>query len=296
MPSLMARMIGGLLRTTGVLRKRYSDGPGFEARIAQSREKPDRPTAKMQASLDISQTTFEGQPVWHFAPKYRPGVPRMLYFHGGGYVYPAVSVHWQFYAHLAEKHGIAITAPLYPLAPEAGAAETTEWAMAYYRHFLEGHAGHFVLAGDSAGGGLASVVAQTARDQGLRQASGLLLICPWLDVSVSDATQPAIEPRDCVLTIAGAQAAGRMYARNLPLDDPRVSPLYGNWDGLPSMKLYGGGDDILLADARWLATRLPSAHYIEGDGLMHDWPIFFLPESRTAQADMAIFAIKCTGN
>jgi epsilon-lactone hydrolase len=296
MPSLMARVIGGLLRTTGVLRKRYSDGPGFDARIAQSRLKPDLPTVKMRAAVDISQTTFEGRPIWHFAPRDRPTSAHMLYFHGGGYVYPAVSVHWQFYAHLSAKHGIAITAPLYPLAPEAGAAETAEWATDFYCHFLENHAGSFVLGGDSAGGGLASVVAQTARDQDLRQASGLLLICPWLDVSVSDPSQTAIEPRDCVLTIDGARAAGRMYARDLPLDDPRVSPKYGNWDGLPSIKLYGGGDDILLADARWLAAKLPSAHYIEGDSLMHDWPIFFLPESREAQAQMGAFVIKCTGN
>jgi epsilon-lactone hydrolase len=292
-PSMMARIIGGILRTTGVLRRRYSDGPHFDTLIAQSRVNPQLPTDAMKRASNVSMSEFDGRPLWHFAPKTRPVSAHMLYFHGGGYVYPAVDVHWKFFAHLVRHYGLAITVPLYPLAPESNALQTTDWAGRCYRDFLTLHDGPFVLGGDSAGGGLAAVVAQSARDQGLRQASGLLLICPWLDVSLTDPSQPAIEPRDCVLTIDGARAAGRKYAGGLPLDDPRVSPVHGNWGGLPQMLVYGGADDILLPDARGLAAKLPSATYVEGDGLMHDWPIFFLPESRRAQAQMADFIMRC---
>ena len=52
MPSLTARLISTLLRTTGVVRRRFSDGPGFEGRIAESREKQPFPTAKMRARLE----------------------------------------------------------------------------------------------------------------------------------------------------------------------------------------------------------------------------------------------------
>lgn len=291
MTSLAARAIGGFLRTTGVLRRRYSDGPAFDAQIARSRLRPDLPTAKMQAELNISKTQFGARDVWHFAPREKPATGHLLYYHGGGYVYPPVSVHWQFYAHLARTYGLAITAPLYPLAPEAEAAATTMWAMLHYRHYCDCHSERFALGGDSAGGGLASVVAQTARDYDLRQASSLLLVCPLLDVSLSDPLQPAMEPRDGVLTIGGARAAGRKYAGKLPLDDPRVSPIHGDWNGLPATLIYGGGDDILLPDARALAAKLPEALYVEGEGLMHDWPIFFLPESRKGQAQMADFII-----
>jgi epsilon-lactone hydrolase len=295
MPSLIARLIGAVLRTTGTYRKRYSDGPGFEARIAGSRAAPDLPTAAMKRKLTVEERQFEGRSVWHIAPKDRAPVAHILYFHGGGYVYPAVDVHWKFYAHLAQKYGLAITAPMYPLAPEAGAQQATEWTMAAYRHFLDNHGGKFILGGDSAGGGLAAVVAQQARDAGLREADGLLLICPWVDVSISHPDQTKIEPRDCILTIDGVRMAGLLYAREVALSDPRVSPIHGLWNNLPSALVFGGGDDILLLDARAVAAKVPTADYVEGAGLMHDWPIFFLPESRKAQARIAEFAVKHAG-
>ncbi len=289
MPSLTARLIASLFRLTGSLRKRYSDGPDFLKNIEASRAAQQYPTARMRKRLDVRESPFAGRTIYRIAPKDRPVTGHMLYWHGGGYVYPAVDVHWAFLAHMAEKHGIVSTAPLYPLAPEACAAESVDWAMRFYREFTPDRAGPFIMAGDSAGGGLCSVVAQAARDEGRLLPRALILICPWLDLSVSHPDQLAIEPRDCVLTIGGAQAAGRLYARDLPLDDPRVSPLFGDWGGLPPILSFGGGDDILLPDARALKAKLPSVDYVEEAGLMHDWPIFFLRESRAAQARMADF-------
>lgn len=289
MPSLTARLIASLFRMTGTLRKRYSDGPDFLKNIEQSRVEQQFPNSKLRRKVDIRETEFEGRKIYRFAPKDRPVAGHMLYWHGGGYVYPAVDIHWQFLAHMAEKHGIVSTAPLYPLAPEASAEESVDWAMRFYREFTPDRAGPFIMGGDSAGGGMCAAVAHAMRDEGRLMPKALILICPWLDVSVSHADQAAIEPRDCVLTINGARAAGRLYARNLPLDDPRVSPLFGNWQNLPPILAFGGGDDILLPDARRLKEKLPAIEYIEEAGMMHDWPIFFLRESRDAQARMAAF-------
>lgn len=289
MPSLAARLIATLLRTTGTLRKRYSDGPGFELRIAESRSQQQFPGPKMRARVEVSESEFEGRRVFRIAPKNRSASAELLYWHGGGYVYPAVDVHWQFYAHMAEKHGIAITAPLYPLAPEADASVTHDWAMRYYRAFVAERPIPFIMGGDSAGGGLCAALAQASRDEGLPLPRALVLICPWLDISVSNPEQVTIEPRDCVLTVSGAQAAGRLYASAMALDDPRVSPIHGSWQGLPPILAFGGGDDILVPDARALKEHLPAVEYVEAAGMMHDWPIFFLRESRQAQAQMAEF-------
>ncbi len=289
MPSLTARLIASLFRMTGSLRKRYSDGPEFLNNIEQSRTEQQYPGAKLRKRVDIRESEFQGRKIIRFAPKNGKATGQLLYWHGGGYVYPAVDIHWQFLAHMADKHGIVTTAPLYPLAPEASAKDAVAWAMNFYREFTPDRAGPFIMGGDSAGGGLCAAVVQQARDEGRILPKALILICPWLDISVSHPDQPAIEPRDCVLTINGARAAGRLYAKDLPLDDPKVSPLFGNWDGLPPILSFGGGDDILLPDARRLREKLPAIDYIEEAGMMHDWPIFFLRESRTAQARMADF-------
>jgi epsilon-lactone hydrolase len=290
MASLLARIIATALRTTGSLRKRYSDSPDFLERIAASRQNPDLPTAKMRADLDVRETYVAGRSVWTLAPKDRAPTGHLLYFHGGGYVYPAVDVHWNFMAHMAKVHGLSVTAPLYPLAPEASAAETAAFGLAAHKAFLADHDGPFIMGGDSAGGGLTAVVAMAARDTGLRAASGLLLVCPWLDGSGNHPDQVAIEKRDCVLTLGGIRAAAKLYARDLAIEDALVSPIHGDWQGLPPILCYGGGDDILVTDARALKAKLPSIDYRETAGLMHVWPIFFLRESRAAQAEMADFA------
>jgi epsilon-lactone hydrolase len=291
MPSLTARVISWVLLKTSIYKKRYTGGPDFLDIIKTARaEKPQLPTAAMHAKFAVSVEELDGRQIWRMAPTDKAPTAELLYYHGGGYVYSPADVHWKFYAHLVETYGIAITAPLYPLAPENSATTTVDWAMAAYRQFLSQHDGVFILGGDSAGAGLASVVAQQARDTGLRQANGILLICPWLDGTGSHPDQPSIEERDCILTLSGLQNAARLYARDLPVTDPMVSPINGDWNGLPPILCFGGGDDILLPDARALKAKLPAITYVEQAGLMHDWPIFFLRESREAQRQMARFA------
>jgi epsilon-lactone hydrolase len=107
----------------------------------------------------------------------------------------------------------------------------------------------------------------------------LLLICPWLDANPANPEQRHIEPRDAILTLAGIAEAGQLYAANLPLNDPRVSPIHGNLNGLPPILAFGGSDDVLVTDARALKVKVPLVEYHEGAGLIHDWPIFTFPKA-----------------
>jgi epsilon-lactone hydrolase len=192
---------------------------------------------------------------------------------------------------MAKHHGWAVTAPLYPLAPESNAKATTEWSLDFYRHYVEGLAAKpFVMAGDSAGAGLTCATVQMARDAGLALPAALIPICPWLNLDPSHPDQPKIERRDGILTVSGIAEGGKLYAADLALDDPRGSPIFGNWDGLPPILCFGGGDDLIVTDARALKAKVSSVEYIEIAGLPHDWPIFTFTESREAQARMAEFA------
>jgi epsilon-lactone hydrolase len=291
MPSLTARIVGFILRKTGHFKKNFAGGDRMTAIIAAARAVPvEEPGAKMRAKLNISTTEFEGRAVWHIAPKGAASAKQLIYFHGGGYVYSAAKPHWDFLCHLAGKHGVSIIAPLYPLAPEEDAVATTGFALAFYRHVLTTYdADNLSMGGDSAGGGLTAATLMAARDAGLPLPANAILICPWLEADPAHPEQAIIEPRDAILTRRGIADAGKLYARALPLKDPRVSPLHGDWSGLPPLLVFGGGDDILVTDARALKARLPSVDYIEEAGNMHVWPIFVFPESRRAQARMAAF-------
>ena len=292
MPSFAANLAGFVLRTTGYYRRMFSGGPQFRKNIAKVRAQPlPEPDAKARVSISVKKTEFGGRPVWHLAPTDRPPSAHILFWHGGGYVYPATPVHWKFLAYMAQAHGWAITAPLYPLAPESDAETTTAWALDFYRSFsAERGNERFVMSGDSAGGGLAAVLAQSARDEALSLPAALILICPWLTLQPAHPDQATIEPRDGILTISGIAEGGQLYAGKLPLTDPRCSPIFGDWSGLPPILAFGGGDDILVTDGRALKAQLPSVQYVELQGMLHDWPIFNFRESRTAQAQMAEFA------
>jgi monoterpene epsilon-lactone hydrolase len=293
MPSVNARIFAFLLRSTGMVRRNFSGGEALDRAIGKARQAPPQlPTKKQRAQLDIREDSHAGYPVWHIAPKGHANPRRLVYFHGGGYIYAASNFHWAFLCHLAQAHGVAIIAPLYPLAPEHDAAATTHFALDFYRDLLTRHAADdLVVGGDSAGGGLTAALLMAARDVGLPLPRRSVLICPWLNAEPDHPDQAIIEPRDAILTCSGIADAGRRYARELSVKDPRVSPIHGDWSGLPDTLMFAGGDDILVVDARALKAKQPGIAYEELPGMIHDWPIFTFPESRAAQARMARFIL-----
>jgi acetyl esterase/lipase len=116
------------------------------------------------ANLDIAKSEFQGRAVWTIKPKSGAPKAELLYWHGGGYVFPITSAHWTFLCRMADKHGWSITAPLYPLAPAARGKAVTAWALDFYRDYTQTHSG-FLMGGDSAGGGLtAATVLRQRRD------------------------------------------------------------------------------------------------------------------------------------
>lgn len=291
MPALSTRLISFVLRKTGLFRRMFAGGPQMADFVARAASVPSAPSEKLQKRVQVTRSDFDGCTVWDLSPQDHAPTATVLYWHGGGYIYAAAEAHWNFLAHMSQVHGWRVVAPLYPLAPTHEVARTTDFALAFYKDFLVRQSGApFIMAGDSAGAGLTAATVQAARDAGLALPHKLILICPWLNADPSHADQPVIEPRDAILTIRGIRDAGRMYAGEAGVSDPRVSPIHGDWNGLPPILSFGGGHDILVVDARALKAKLPSMDYRELDGMIHDWPIFTFPESREAQRQMAAFA------
>ncbi len=295
MPSVSAWAVGFLLRTTGYYRRMYSAGSDIRQKLDKIKTarlaEPDR---NARAKLDVTRSEFLGQPVWRFAPKDRAATATILFWHGGGYVYPPTSLHWAFVTKMAAREGWKIFAPCYPLAPESDADRTTAFAFAFYQKLIaKVDPSRLIMAGDSAGGGLTAATAMLVRDAGLTLPKGLMLFCPWLNLSPDHPDQRLIEPKDAILTLSGVKAAGALYAGNVGLHDPKASPIFGSFEHLPPILAFGGGHDILVTDARALKTKCPSTEYKEEGGMIHDWPIFTFPESKQAQKRMGEFVREC---
>ena len=301
MPSLSARLLTLVVRLAG-RRRNFADAALSPERLVATRPSAARPTKSMRRRLKVDWHAQDGCEVYTLAPRSGTTTGRALYIHGGAYIHAITAQHWGFLARMVEETGLTFTVPFYPLAPGAGCAEASRAVTAIYRTLLDHGTGTpLAVMGDSAGGGLTLSLVMQWRDAGLPLPHRVVLISPWLDVSVSEPDQAAIEPSDVILMRPGLALAGRWYAGDLDVKDPRVSPLFGDLAGLPPILMFCGSHDILVVDARRLAERAgreggqgankaaPNVTYHEEPGLMHVYALLPLSEGRAAQHLIAAF-------
>lgn len=229
---------------------------------------------------------LDGFPVHVITPRHLDPQRTVLHLHGGGFMAPIDPFHVRYAARLARSLRARVVIPDYPLAPEhtwrdsfdAVVGLTGRWA----------GEGRLTLLGDSAGGGYALSVAQALRDRGGAQPAELVLLSPWVDLSMSSPDHPALDAVDGWLFLGKARAYGRWWAGSEEdLVRPEVSPLFGELDGLPRTLMFCGTRDLLVPGVRRLAERAADADwelvYVEEPDLLHVFPLLpLIPEARLA--------------
>ncbi|WP_299814802.1 alpha/beta hydrolase [uncultured Jannaschia sp.] len=197
----------------------------------------------------------------------RAGGPRVIWFHGGGYVFGSPATHERIGVYLANRHGFDVTLPAYRLAPEHPWPAQLDDALAAIPED-----GKVVLAGDSAGGHLALVTALHLARAG-RPPLGLLLFSPNTDRSGRSVTRTAMEAGDPMVGDAGDRALAEMCFGARPLTDPDVSPLLADLSGLSPTWIEVGTPEVLLDDSRLLHARAREvgvdAHLTVTHGMLH---------------------------
>ena len=183
--------------------------------------------------------------------------------------------------------GCSVSIPAYPLATVADHNDCLSLVTAVYLDILSGTASSDIaLLGDSAGGGMALALAQSLRDGGVEQPGDIVLLSPWLDLSLGNPEVIAAEKVDALLAIPGLLEAARMYAGGTDLRDPRLSPIYGSLEGLGRLAVFVGAEEMFVGDARKLRAQLDqrgiAVDYREYAAMFHDWCLFPLPEAHRA--------------
>jgi acetyl esterase/lipase len=246
------------------------------------------PPGSLARSVDITRMIIAGWPIYVVAPRGTEPTKRGLYLHGGSYVYEIAPQHWTLIADLVASTGIAMTVPVFPLAP-AETANTIVPKVADLAQTLVTEVGaeNVSLLGDSAGGGMALAVAMLLRDRGLPPLHATILISPWLDISGTDPELAVLDPRDPWLAVPGAVAAGGLYRGDLAVTDPLVSPINGSLDRLGPVTMFSGTRDILNADAHRLAEKSAGTgialDFHEAPEMIHVYPLLPIPEAEAAR-------------
>jgi acetyl esterase/lipase len=182
--------------------------------------------------------------------------------------------------------------PDYPLAPSATYEEAFAMLNAIYSGLLSQiNADDIILMGDSAGGGLAMALAEKRNKEGLPLPGQMILLCPWLDITMSNPGIKEIEKKDVTLRSKSLVMAGKAWAGTTETDYYLVSPINGSLDGLPPISIFIGTHDILMADCLKFKTMMDrkgiALHYYEYPGMFHDWMMLTsLKESKIALAQI----------
>ena len=226
----------------------------------------------------------------------------LIYFHGGAYIAQGSIIHWLLISKIIDSVKCKVTYIDYPLAPEANYNDTFSMVKDAYRQLLADYpSDKFVFAGDSAGGGLALAFAQSIKkDKNLKAPIGLVILSPWLDLSMKNEDISYYEDKDVILSSKLLIEAAQKYSAGDDTELDLLSPINGSIDGLCNIFIMSGTSEIFFPDCEKLMKKAESANvslefsiYKE---MPHTWVLFFLKESKPAIMEIIEFIKRLNKN
>ncbi|WP_242635974.1 alpha/beta hydrolase [Cellulomonas sp. zg-ZUI22] len=210
--------------------------------------------------VTVTEVTLGGVPALLVEPS-TTTVGTVLHLHGGGYALGSARSGVALASALAHRAGASAHSLGYRLAPEHPFPAAVEDGLAAYRGLLDaGYAPDRVaLTGESSGGGLALAVLLAARDADLPQPAAVVLMSPWVDLTLSGESLRTHEAVDPMNSAAGLAENAARYLDGADPADPAASPLLADLHGLPPLLVQVGAHDVLLDDATRLAARAAAA-------------------------------------
>ena len=170
-------------------------------------------------------------------------VATLLYFHGGGFRVGSPEIAAGFASRLAAAASCRIVIPFYSLAPDDPFPAALLDGQAVLENLVDDNP--LLIAGDSAGGNLAAVLARRFSSY----IRGALLISPWLDLRVTAGSYEKNSEVDKIFSRGAASDAAELYLQGHSSQDPDVSPLLGDLSCMPPSLLVVGSTEVLLDDS-----------------------------------------------
>ncbi|KAJ1666145.1 hypothetical protein IW140_001827 [Coemansia sp. RSA 1813] len=236
----------------------------------------------------------------------------ILYLHGGGYRYGSPASHRPLVGRIALRTGVRCVSVDYRLAtPHPYPAQLHDAYIAFCYLLQQGFSPEdIVIAGDSAGGNLALILALLLRHTGITTIRGLVLLSPWADLVVR---RPSVEynrPYDTLFAhpLTSPLDHARMYyapGRKLSpemladLSHPLVSPISGDFKDFPPTLIQAGDKEVLYDEITQLHKNIRAANdpvhsakyvyecYPDMIHVFHQ--VFDLPQTKAAYSSIGKF-------
>ncbi|MGN0448526.1 MAG: alpha/beta hydrolase fold domain-containing protein [Acutalibacteraceae bacterium] len=211
----------------------------------------------------------------------------IMYFPGGAFVNQPTQEHFDFIEKLHIKTGLPITMCVYPKATNYTCDESYAKAKMLYGSYLSsGNIKHIYFMGDSSGGNFALSLAMQLSEDEVLQPEKLVLLSPWVDLSMENEEMENYTEADVMLGIPGLKYIGQIWAGERNVKDPIVSPLYGSFLHLGEITILVGTREIFYPDIMLLCDRLKTDKadfkLIVKEGMNHVYPLFPITEAQEA--------------
>ncbi len=213
----------------------------------------------------------------------------ILYCHGGGYSTGSSKYARTLTSKLASSTLMKVLSFDYRLAPEYPYPAALEDAMKAWDYLmLQGYgAGEVIVAGDSAGGNLALALTLRLKEQRRMLPGALVLMSPWTDLTSSGKSFETKAELDPILTAEYIERMKLAYAGGQNLEEPLISPLWGDHTDFPPVCIQVGENEILYSDSRRLYERMQEEHvavrFTQFPGM---WHVFQMSPFKTAYEAM----------
>ncbi len=216
---------------------------------------------------------------------------KLIYLHGGAFCEPPRILHLTCCDNISAHTDYEIIFPIYKRAPESTFEETYAFLEKFYKKLLVNtKPENIVFMGDSSGGGLALSFAEYLKQLGLSQPKRIIMLSPWLDLSMEKPFLPELDKLDPNLQHGFLKAAGKYWAGETDLHDYRLSPIYGDFTQLAPMTLFTGTHEAFLTDSRRFKEECEKKgvilDYREWEGMNHVFVVYPIPEAKEAQKEI----------
>lgn len=273
---------------------------GKKIKSGELRKRLTEPPWKVPGCFTMTQIDMPEFSMKLLASKENPNTDKIiLQLHGGGYMGAVRNAYYVFAGLYNEvSHGCSVLTPDYRVAPEHPFPAALEDAVSAYQWLLdEGWFGtQIILAGDSAGGGLAMALTMYLKDHHMPLPCGIVAMSPWTDVTASGESYETNYEKD---PLFGNTRESMIYINDYPGDhDPMdyyISPMFGDFREFPPMLIQVGSVEMLLSDsvsvaakAREQGVKVRLSIY---EGMFHVFQMAYLniPESKKAWVEVGKF-------
>jgi acetyl esterase/lipase len=273
---------------------------GKKIKSGELRKRMQEPAWKVPDCFNMTSIDMPEFSMKLLTSKENPNTDRIiLQLHGGGYIGAVRNAYYVFaglYNEVSRK--CSVLTPDYRVAPEHPFPAALEDAVSSYEWLLnQGWKGEqIIIAGDSAGGGLAMALTMYLRDNNMPMPVGIVAMSPWTDVTASGESYETNYEKD---PLFGNTRESMIYINDYPGDNdpknPYISPLFGDFTGFPPMLIQAGSIEMLLSDsvvaaekARKQGVKVRLSIY---EGMFHVFQMSYLniPESRKAWQEVGKF-------